>query len=152
MRAVIGSAVIFGLLALAPVGAAPKGKDDPKDAVKAFEGAWKFVSWEQNANELPQEFLDAAKWTVKDGKYTFSAGEQTEEGTIKVDAEKKPATLDFEITAGMDKGKTQVGIYKIEKEQITICLARPGEKDRPTEFSGAGDKGHILIVMKKKDD
>ena len=48
--------------------------------------------------------------------------------------------------------KSQIGIYKIEKDSITICLARPGEKDRPTEFSAAGDKGFILIVMKKKDD
>jgi uncharacterized protein (TIGR03067 family) len=152
MKAQVCLAVALGLAVLVPIGAAPKGKDDPKDAIKAFEGEWQFSSWEQGGTELPKEFLDAAKWKVKDGKYTFSAGDQTEEGTIKLDPEKKPATLDFEITAGNDKGKTQVGIYKVEKEAITLCLARPGEKDRPTEFSSAGDKGFILIVMKRKDD
>ena len=96
--------------------------------------------------------MDAVKLSVKGDKYTFSAGDSTEEGTIKLDTEKKPATLDFDITAGNDKGKQQIGIYKVEKDGITICLARPGEKDRPTEFSAAGDKGHILIVIKKKDD
>ena len=152
MKALLGLAAVFGLVALAPVGAAPKTKDEPKDALKAFEGEWRFVSWESNGTELPKEFLDGHKWTVKGDKYAFSGGDQSEEGTIKLDADKKPTTIDLDITSGNDKGKQQVGIYKVEKDGITLCLARPGEKDRPTEFSGAGDKGHILIVIKKKDD
>ena len=146
-------AVAIGCFALAPIALGQKDKEkDGKDAIKAFEGDWRITAWEQGGGELPKEFLDVAKWVVKGNKYTFTAGDQMEEGTLKADPDKKPAALDIEITAGMDKGKTQVGIYKVEKETITICLARPGEKDRPTEFTAAGDKGFILITMKKRDD
>lgn len=147
MKAFLGLTATYGLLAFVPAGdAAPKPKEEKAD-IKQFEGDWTFTSWEQNGGAMPQEFLDDAKWMVKGDKYTFLSGGATEEGTIKLDGDKK--TIDLDITAGTDKGKQQVGLYKIDKDGITICLARPGEKDRPTEFSGAGDKGHILITIKR---
>ena len=90
------------------------------------------------------------KWSVKGDKYKFSMGEMEEEGTIKIDAAKKPATLDFEITAGNDKGKNQVGIYKIDGDTMTICLAQPGVDKRPTDFTSTEDNGHILVTIKRK--
>lgn len=151
MKALLGLAAAFGLIALAPAAAAPKPKDEKKDDLKAFAGDWLFLSWESNGIMKSQEFLDECKWTVKGEKYTFTSSNQpVEEGTLKLAPDKKPATIDLDIADGMDQGKSQVGIYKIEKDQITICFAKPGQTDRPTEFSGAGDKGHILVVIKRK--
>jgi uncharacterized protein (TIGR03067 family) len=74
----------------------------------------------------------------------------SEEGTMKLDPTKKPATIDLAITSGNDKGKSQVGIYKIDGDSITICLARPGETDRPTEFKSTEENGNILVTIKRK--
>ena len=150
-------AVILGSLALTlgPAPAAPgdKGKDDKND-LKKFAGDWKFTSWEQAGQSLPAEGLAATRWSVKGDTYTFEAGEGKEEGTIALDPGKKPATIDLKITAGQDKGKDQVGIYKFDGAAIVICLAPPGAKDRPTEFKATEENGCILLTIKpaKKDD
>jgi uncharacterized protein (TIGR03067 family) len=131
--------------------AAPGPKED-KDEIKKFEGDWTFVSWEHSGQKLPNEVLEITKWSVKDGKYKFEMGENEEEGTIKIDAGKKPATLDFDITSGNDKGKKQAGIYKIDGDTMTICLARPGDDKRPTEFKSTEEDGNILVTIKKKKE
>ena len=151
MKSLMLLATALGVFLLAPVGsAAPKPKDDAKDDLKKLEGNWQFTTWVSNGTDLPQEQLEICKWSVKGDKYNFEmGGENKEEGTIKLDPAKKPATIDLDIKEGNDKGKAQPGIYKIEGDTVTICLARPGAKDRPTEFSGKGEDGHILITMKR---
>jgi len=145
----LGSLVVgLGLLAAAP------GAKADKDDLKKFEGTWAFTDWQHAGEALPADAREGAKWTIKGDKYTFEFGGMTEEGTIKLDPAKKPATIDLTITDGQDKGKDQVGIYKIDGDTITVCLAAPGAKDRPTEFKSTEENGFILATIKraKKDD
>jgi uncharacterized protein (TIGR03067 family) len=140
-------AVSLGLVAAAPV-------PEKKDELKKFEGDWVFTGWEQGGQSLPEERLREAKWSVKGNKYTFQMGPRTEEGTLKLDSGKKPAAVDLTITAGADKGKEQLGIYRIERDAVVLCLAEPGAKERPTEFAAPEGSGHMLLTIKraKKDD
>ncbi|HZY85756.1 MAG TPA: TIGR03067 domain-containing protein [Gemmataceae bacterium] len=140
-------AVTLGLVAAAP---APEKKDD----LKKFEGAWAFTGWEMGGQQLPEETLRDTKWSVKGNKYTFEMGSVTEEGTLKLDAGKKPAALDLTITAGTDKGKVQLGIYRVERDAIVFCLAPAGAKERPTEFASPEGSSNMLLTIKrvKKDD
>ena len=151
----LGAALGLVLMGLGLLTAAPGTKDEKdKDDLKKFDGAWVFTSWDHAGEALPAEARETAKWTIKGGKYTFEFGGMTEEGTIKLDPAKKPATIDLAITDGQDKGKSQVGIYKIDGDTITVCLARPGANDRPTEFKSTEENGFILVTVKraKKDD
>jgi uncharacterized protein (TIGR03067 family) len=140
-------AVTLGLVAAAPV---PEKKDD----LKQFAGDWVFTSWEQGGQSLAEETLRETSWSVKGNKYTFKMGGATEEGTIKLDRGKKPATVDLTITSGADKGKEQLGIYRIDRDGIVFCLAQAGAKERPTEFAAPEGSGHMLLIIKrvKKDD
>jgi uncharacterized protein (TIGR03067 family) len=70
--------------------------------------------------------------------------------TFKVDPTKKPAEFDWTVTDGQ---KPLIGIYKVEKDTLTICLSRDG--NRPTKFESP-DASQISIwtlkrVPKKKD-
>ena len=144
-------AIAVGLVVGLSAGLAAPGKEkEDKDDLKKLEGNWTVTSWKQSGGELEQEQLDTAKWTVKGDKYWFELSGVGEEGTIKVDSSKKTPTIDLTITEGNDKGKEQPGIYKVDGDTITFCFARPGEKDRPTDFKSTEDDGFILIVMKKK--
>jgi uncharacterized protein (TIGR03067 family) len=143
---VAASLVLAGSLGLST--AAPAPKDDKED-MKKFEGDWTFTAWESAGQSLPPEARDIAKWSVKGDKYSFEMGEEKEEGTIKLDPAKKPATIDFTITSGRDKGKDQPGIYKVDGDTITICLARPGAKERPSDFKSTEENGFILVTVKK---
>ena len=139
-------AVTLGLVAAAPV--------PEKDDLKKFEGDWVFTSWDQSGQPLPEESLREAKWSVKGNKYTFEMGPVSEEGTIKLDPGKKPAAINLTINSGNDKGKEQLGIYRIERDAIVFCLAGPGAKERPTEFAAPEGSGQMLLTIKrgKKDD
>jgi uncharacterized protein (TIGR03067 family) len=144
----IAALFTFSLSTLAAPG--PKEKDDQAK----LQGSWAFTSWVHSGENLSEETRDGAKWAVKGDKYTFEIQGISEEGTIKLDSSKKLATIDLIITAGTDKDKTQLGIYKIDGDTITFCLARPGVKERPTDFTSTEENENILVTIKhsKKDD
>lgn len=153
MKPTLSLAAILVVVAAHPTVAAPRPKADKDDLAK-FEGTWVFTSWKSNGQTLDADNLESAKWSVKGDRYTFEIDGVEEEGTIKLDPTKKVPTIDLAITAGNDKGKEQFGIYKIEKDTITFCFARPGAKDRPTDFTSTADNQTILVTVKrvKKDD
>ncbi|HJZ93980.1 MAG TPA: TIGR03067 domain-containing protein [Gemmataceae bacterium] len=155
MKSCMLVAATLGLLVATAWGdAAPKLPKEDKDDLKKLQGDWTFTAWETGGRALAKEALETAKWTVKGDKYTFEMGGVEEEGTIKFDSAKKPATIDLAITSGNDAGKNQVGIVRIDGDTVTFCFARPGAEDRPTEFKTTADDNHILVTVKrvKKDD
>jgi uncharacterized protein (TIGR03067 family) len=144
-------AIALGLIVGLPAAfAAPTKEKEEKDDAKKFAGDWTITAWRQYGNDLDQDQLDTAKWTVKDDKYTFEMSGNLEEGKLKIDSSKKTPTVDLDITEGNCKGKGQPGIYKIDGDTITLCLAKPGGTDRPTDFTSTEDNQQILIVMKRK--
>ena len=47
-------------------------------------------------------------------------------------------------------GKTTLGIYKIEDDQATFFVRRPGETNRPTEFKDIEDETFMFVIKKVK--
>src|SRR5262245_57159820 len=103
--------------------------EDAKKDLDKIQGTWHVVSVENDGAKRPDEVAKDMKMVIKGDKYTFTAGDMTESGTIKLDPSKKPATIDISITEGDDKGKTQLGIYQIEGDTFKICVDRPDAKE-----------------------
>lgn len=124
-------------------------KDQTKDGLDKLQGTWTGVSMESEGVAADEAQAHGMKLVIKGNKYTFTTGGgQEEEGTLKVDASKKPKTMDVHITAGAEKGQTQLGIYEIDGDTFRLCVA--GDmKDRPTELKSKADSGHGLFVFKR---
>jgi uncharacterized protein (TIGR03067 family) len=130
--------------------AAPKD-DDAKKELKKLEGNWVMVSGEEKGTKLPEDTVKNAKLTIKGDKHTVKVGEETFVGTHKLDPTAKPKAIDATDTEGPFKGKTTLGIYKLEGDRFTVCFAPP-DKDRPKEFSTKSGTGQFIHVWKRQKD
>ena len=87
--------------------------------------------------------FEEARYTIRDG------GKVLVEATFKLDPSKKPKTFDLTITSeGDNKGKTQLGVYKIDGDTLMFCIA-PFDGARPTEFASEKGSGRILTTYKR---
>jgi uncharacterized protein (TIGR03067 family) len=137
----VGLVLTTGALAQAPKPAAQDAKGATGAA--ALEGTWVLTS----INGQPVS--DELTLTFAGGKYHQTLGDAiNERGTIKVDASKKPMTIDLAITEGSDAGKAQLGIIEVTGETIRGSLATPGAGQRPADFTIKD--GVIVFAGKKK--
>jgi uncharacterized protein (TIGR03067 family) len=135
----------LSLTVLAP--AAARAADGLDDA-KKLQGEWTITDWYQGGVTMPVARLSTVRWAITGDKYAFALGDSEEEGTVKVDATKKPPAIDLAVATGEAKGREQLGIFKVDGDVVTICLARPG-KDRPTEFTSTRSNRQILMTVKR---
>jgi uncharacterized protein (TIGR03067 family) len=144
MKKPLACLAVFGLSAL--LNAAAGEKTPPK-----IEGTWTATGGIKNGKKLPPEhFKEVTSVLVyRDGKYNeVVMGEDTEAGTYKIDATKNPPTIDFSVTAGKQKGKTQVGLFKIDGDILTLALGKYGTADRPKNLDGTDS--YVLILKRNK--
>ena len=134
---------IVATLAIAATVVADQSKER---ALKALQGTWVIttLNGQAAASGSPELAL-----TFTDDKYHQTLGGQVNErGSVKVDATKKPMTIDLIITEGSDAGKTQLGIIEISGETMRANLDTPGAMQRPTDFTAK--EGFLLFEAKKK--
>jgi uncharacterized protein (TIGR03067 family) len=131
-------------MAIASTVLVQKPKQPP--AVAALQGTWVITSINGKA---PAEGASEMTLTFTDDKYhqTF-AGQVNERGTIKIDASKKPTTIDLIIAEGDDAGKTQLGIIEVKGDTVRANLDRPGAGQRPPDFTIK--EGFLMFEGKKK--
>lgn len=120
-------------------------------ARKELAGSWQALSYALDGNKASaqdmkkiQLIFDAQGNTkaLNDGK-VFIATSTTVDPTII------PMTIDLKFTEGDLKGKSSLGIFKIEKDVLTICRAAPG-KPRPIDFSSKPATGETLMTYKRE--
>jgi uncharacterized protein (TIGR03067 family) len=131
--------------------------DDAKDAAKAemkkLEGTWVATSIEYDGEQV-------LGGEVKDVKLVISGDEISVKGAIpdadkyakltyKVDPSTTPKIIDVTFTVGADKGTVMEGIYKLEGDELRLCVQVFG-KERPGEFATQGGSNRALGVLKRE--
>jgi uncharacterized protein (TIGR03067 family) len=129
-------------------GSAPKkarraGKVGP---ATELEGEWRMVSGVMDGKPMD---ASTVKRVTRGNQTTVTAGPQTMmEFDFAVDPATSPASIDYTHTAGANKGKTQLGIYQLDGDRLTILVTAPGA-GRPKKFDAAPDKNGTLTVWKR---
>ena len=105
-----------------------------------------------DGKKAPAEEMNEMRWVIKGAELQGTGGaanqEAPETATIKIDPRKNPKHIDLVVLTGASKGKTQQGIYKLEKDRLTVCVRDFG-KGRPTEFTAEKGSDQGLITLEK---
>ena len=132
--------------------AAPGPKDAaPKKDPPVIVGEWRCVELLGGGRAVPAEMLPEIVFEfTADGKFRCREGaEERPEGTYTADPAKEPGEVDYAAGGIAKKNK---GIYKVEKDTLTVCFTEGGG-DRPTAFeSPAGDRILLLTFKRVKKD
>jgi uncharacterized protein (TIGR03067 family) len=132
-----------GILILSLLFTAGQAAQVPAPAMTdQIQGSWAIASF--NGQELPAE-AGAYLVFTKDKYEQWTAGVVDERGSFKLDASKKPMTVDLIITEGESAGKTQFGVFELTGDTMRVTLAMPGDTVRPASLS----EGELQVVMKK---
>jgi carboxypeptidase Q len=121
------------------------GKNQTKSDKDQLQGSWVVLSAVENGRET--ERPEGHRITFEGDHFTIEAGAAMK-GSLKLDPSTKPKVMDLKMTEGPEKGQTVVGIYKFEGNDLTICFAKPGTTDRPTDFVSKENMGRVLLVLR----
>jgi uncharacterized protein (TIGR03067 family) len=117
--------------------------------LQKFAGKWVPVDVTINGTAVEKDKLDAILLTIEGDRYKSVVGEKTDEGTIKIDESKQPATMDVLRKKSDGEEATIPAIYEFQGDALKICYAI-GTPARPTEFKSEVDGGTLLVTYKRE--
>jgi uncharacterized protein (TIGR03067 family) len=120
-----------------------------QDEKKMMEGTWTMLSAELAGKEFPEEARKSTKLVLKADTYLVTVAGSPDEGTVKIDAAKKPKAMDVSGTKGPNVGKTFQAIYELNGDTLRICYDLSG-KGRPTEFKTTPGSLLFLVTYKRE--
>ena len=130
---------LFPLVVAVVASGAPRDKN-PRE--EKLEGTWRqthveFEGVDQNAGERPTR----NHWVItRDTITIWTTRGHSGAWSYRLDPSRKPATLDLTTTSG-DKEVTYPCIYKLDGDELTVCLQNSPEKGRPTTFESKPGSG-----------
>jgi uncharacterized protein (TIGR03067 family) len=112
----------------------------------ALQGTWRVVALELGGVTLPGATLAEAKIVIAASKFTSLGMGADYSGTIAVGGAADPKKLDLHFETGPQAGRVNRGIYKLEGNRLTLCLAMI-RTDAPTRFATTPGDGNALEVL-----
>lgn len=121
--------------------------DMPTDLEK-LQGTWNVTSLESDGQKMPATVFNGARIVIEGDKFASLGMGATYEGAVKLDPATKPKAFDLLFTAGHAKGHRNLGIYKLDGDTWTICLATRGNQ-RPGKFATRPGTGFALETLER---
>jgi uncharacterized protein (TIGR03067 family) len=125
------------------------GKADGRPGdLDALQGTWHLVSLEVDGRAMPAVDAAGAHIVITRGTFVSVGMSGTYEGTVEVDQTKTPRQIDLTFTAGHAAGTRNPGIYRLDGDAWTLCLATRGSR-RPRTFATMPASGLALETFRR---
>jgi uncharacterized protein (TIGR03067 family) len=125
-----------------------------KQELENLQGAWNVVAGEAHGVKTTEEEMrqHPGVLTIDGNKMrNYVKDREDFEGIIKFDPTQTPKTVDCLLLGGPGKGKTGLGIYELDGDELRICWAIVGLREgRPTELSDRPGENQALIAYKRQ--
>jgi len=131
------------------------GKEDDK-----LEGRWLLTGFEFKGKQVPKDQVKAIKvtWVVTGSKVEENMRGKKREMSFKLDPTKDPKRIDLTVVSGeggaffpggTDKGAIIRGIYRLKGDELAICMNTENDKEPPDNFTTKEDAAWVLYKMKR---
>jgi uncharacterized protein (TIGR03067 family) len=118
--------------------------DTVKNELNRHQGTWIAKSSTFDGQDAPKEIVRSIKRIVTDDHVVWQRDGKQFAGTkVVLDSTTEPNTIDVIPDGGRNRGERILGIYKLDRDALTICLAAPGQP-RPKEFGAEKGNGCTL--------
>src|SRR5205823_5164356 len=125
-----------------------KGDRSPQGDQAKLQGAWKITSFEMDGQTMSAGTFEDAQIVIERDAFTSLGMGAPYDGRFELDETKKPKAFDLVITGGHAAGTRNLGIYELEGDRWTICLATRGPK-RPATFATKAGTGFALETLER---
>jgi uncharacterized protein (TIGR03067 family) len=127
---------------------------DDRDAVKnerkQHQGTWTVTSSIYEGQKADAEVMRSITRTVSGDHVVWKRNGKQFAGTkFELDPRQEPKTIDVIPVGGPNRDKRVLGIYKLEGDQLTICMAAAGGR-RPKEFKAPKGSGCTLRTFRRQ--
>jgi uncharacterized protein (TIGR03067 family) len=124
---------------------------DAKAEIKKLQGVWRPMKLERGGKVVRDAFLPGARFVVDGAALRLKVGDKTlQELRLTLDPSQEPAAVDLTAASGPTRGKTALGIYRLEGERLTLCWPLADDSRRPTTFRGKGDKDVAVLTLERE--
>ncbi len=132
---------LAAMFLIVPLTAALKADDAAVSGdLKKFQGTW----------VTPTGAEVSGRWTFEGATLKAKVNEADYVCAITLDSKANPATIDLAVKEGVGAGEISKGIYKFEGDNLVICVTKPGDPARPTEFKQTEDSAYLFTLTKDK--
>jgi uncharacterized protein (TIGR03067 family) len=106
----------------------------PNTDLDRLQGTWRAVRFQTAGGQARDVEKTGPTLTFRGDRYQWMANSITD-ATVKLRPDTNPKQIDIHIGSGRNKGKTGLGIYKLEGDTVTFAIAPAGSPNRPTNFT-----------------
>jgi uncharacterized protein (TIGR03067 family) len=146
MRRLVVVTILFFCFSAATSLAQRSGKQE----LDKHQGTWVAVSFRREGAETPEEIVRTITRTVVGDHVTWKrVGKSFAGTTVVLDPTQKPPGIDVIPDGGPSRGKRVLGIYRLEGDRLTLCMADP-DKPRPRAFEAEKGSGQTLMVFERQ--
>jgi uncharacterized protein (TIGR03067 family) len=118
------------------------------EAQQELQGTWTATKAQRDGKTAADVVGHRLSFAGKRFRIQAKDGKPLYEGSFRVNANAKPATIDFEHEEGVLAGKTWKGIYALDGDKLKTCDNAPNlDKGRPRVFEAKAGSGHVLITF-----
>jgi uncharacterized protein (TIGR03067 family) len=118
------------------------------EQLRALEGIWAFARLEIDGSVMPAGALTASRILIDGDRFRTESPEAIYEGIFNINVEAQPHEIDIEFVAGPEAGNTNYGIFRLDGDQLELCLDLNG-KPRPDKFFTSPGSGHAYETLKR---
>jgi uncharacterized protein (TIGR03067 family) len=97
---------------------------------------------------MPAAALAASRILIDGDRFRTESPEATYEGVFNLNVEAQPHEIDIEFIAGPEAGNSNFGIFRLDGDQLEICLDLNG-KPRPAEFRTSPGSGRACEKLQR---